>query len=306
MLHNSWKLLPIITLSVLASAHEIFHETLYPSWGQTFTIESTDFIEKTDHQELIIFSNARFGKCLALDGALQVTEQDEFFYHESFAHIPFYAHGRVRSVLVIGGGDGGMIRELLRHQSIEKVDLVELDDKVVSFSQKHLPFLSRNAFDDPRLHLFIQDGATFIKQTKNMYDLILVDSPDPVGEALSLFSEQFYQDCQRHLNKGGIFANQAGVPFMQPQELALVHKGLSKTFDYVEYFFTSIPSYVGGQMAFGFASDTRYRCKYKALKQRIEKEGLCFKHYNPQVHQASFAPSQFIVNILAKPQEIQR
>lgn len=285
------------SINILASA-DVFQETLYPSWGQSFAIEEILHEDQTEHQDLIVFSNEKFGTCLALDGAMQVTENDEFFYHEAFVNIPYYTHGNVSSVLVIGGGDGGIIRELMRHKDIQRVVLVELDEEVVTFSKKHLPFLSQGAFEDSRLSLHIADGATYIKQSDEQFDLILIDSPDPVGEALSLFTKEFYKDCQKHLKEGGIFVNQAGVPFMQPDELQLVSRGLKGAFTHSRFFYSTIPTYAGGQMAFGFASDSDYRMKTKEIAQRIKKEGLSFRYYNAKVHKASFASSEYIINLL--------
>ena len=172
------------------------------------------------HQRIRVFENARFGRVLTLDGVVQTTEGDEFIYHEMMAHVPILAHGAARRVLIVGGGDGGMAREVLRHRAVEHVTMVEIDAGVVEFSKKYLPSLSAGAFDDPRLDLVIADGADFVAQTDRRFDVAIIDSTDPVGPGEVLFTDTFYGRAKRCLAPGGVLVTQNGVPFMQGDELA--------------------------------------------------------------------------------------
>jgi len=280
------------------SDDQTFRETIYPSWGQTFTIDEVLYHNKTTYQDLIVFENQQFGTTMALDGAIQVTEKDEFIYHESLAHIPAFTHGNVKSALVIGGGDGGLIRELLKHSSIEKITLVELDEEVIRFSKEFLPFISFGAFDDSKVEIIIQDGSSYIKTCEEKFDLILVDSPDPVGEAMSLFTPSFYRDCKDHLNEGGIFANQAGVPFMQPEELTMINIALSEVFEHVDFFFSAIPSYAGGLMAFGFATNSSISLDDEKLSKQSSAIDHMLRYYTKDIHQSAFSKPKFIVDLL--------
>ena len=171
---------------------------------------------QTEHQRLRVFENARFGRVLTLDDVVQTTEGDNFIYHEMLTHVPILAHGSAREILIIGGGDGGMAREALRHENVARVTMVEIDAGVVEFSRQYLPKLSNGAFEDPRLDLVINDGAVFMRETERRFDVIIVDSTDPIGPGEVLFTDHFYGHAKRALNPGGILVTQNGVPFMQP------------------------------------------------------------------------------------------
>ncbi|MBS0627275.1 MAG: polyamine aminopropyltransferase, partial [Verrucomicrobia bacterium] len=230
---------------------ESYEESLYPHWRQVFEIKEKIYEEKTKEQHLLIFENEQFGKVLALDGIIQVTEKDEFVYHEMMTHVPLLAQGFVKKVLIIGGGDGGILREVLRHKSVEKAVLVEIDENVVVFSKNHLPMISQGAFNDPRVEVVIQDGCLFVKNSLEKFDVIICDSTDPVGPGAVLFTSEFYGDCHALLNEGGIFINQNGVPFLQIQELAETYKSRKTHFSEVGFYLGVVPTYVGGFMAFG-------------------------------------------------------
>ena len=156
-------------------------ENLHPDYAQSLRVGEMLYDSETDHQRLKVFENGTFGRVLTLDDVVQTTEGDNFIYHEMMTHVPILAHGAARRVLIIGGGDGGMAREVLRHDSVAHVTMVEIDAGVVDFSKQYLPMLSAGAFDDPRLELVIADGAGFIRQTAGGYDVIIVDSTDPIG-----------------------------------------------------------------------------------------------------------------------------
>ncbi|MGB1548679.1 MAG: polyamine aminopropyltransferase, partial [Alphaproteobacteria bacterium] len=230
-----------------------FEETLYPDFGQRLKISNVLHREKTDYQDLIIFENPQFGRVLALDGNVQTTEGDEFFYHEMLNHPAILAHGEVKRVLIIGGGDGGALREALKHP-IEKATMVEIDPSVIELSKQYLPTLSAGAFDDPRTELIIWDGTKFVAETDERFDVIIVDSTDPVGPAKVLFQEEFYTNCKRCLTERGILITQSGVPFLQGEEARDVHRRLRSLFADNGFLMVPVPTYVGGFMAIGWAS----------------------------------------------------
>lgn len=178
-----------------------FKETLYTKYAQSFEIDKVLYEKKTEFQNLSIFENEAFGKVLTLDGVIQLTERDEFIYHEMLTHVPIFSHGNIKTVLVIGGGDGGIVREVLKHKTIEKVVLVDIDRYVIELSKQYLPKISDGAFDDPRLEVVIGDGSEYVKTQEKAFDLIICDSTDPIGPALVLFTTEFYQNCHDALKK---------------------------------------------------------------------------------------------------------
>ena len=194
-------------------------ETLYEGYGQRFRMEKLLHEVRTEHQHLVIFQNPRMGRVMALDGVIQTTEADEFIYHEMLTHVPILAHGSVKRVLIIGGGDGGMLREVTKHAGVEHIAMVEIDGTVVDMCKAFLPNHSSGAYDDPRLNLVIDDGMRFVATTTEKFDVIISDSTDPIGPGEVLFSENFYQACHRCLNEGGILVTQNGTPFMQIEEV---------------------------------------------------------------------------------------
>ena len=194
-------------------------ETLYEGYGQRFRMDKLLHEVRTEHQHLVIFENPRMGRVMALDGVIQTTEADEFIYHEMLTHVPILAHGAAKRVLIIGGGDGGMLREVTKHLGVEHITMVEIDGTVVDMCKEFLPNHSKGAYDDPRLNLVIDDGMRFVATTQEKFDVIISDSTDPIGPGEVLFSENFYQACHRCLNEGGILVTQNGTPFMQLGEV---------------------------------------------------------------------------------------
>lgn len=176
-----------------------FTEQLHANYQLRLLVTQTLFQEKTAHQDLIIFENPVMGRILALDGVIQTTEGDEFIYHEMLAHVPILAHGQARRVLIVGGGDGGMLKQVLRHPDVEAT-LVEIDPGVIELCRKFLPSIGENAFDAPRARVVIADGAKYMAETEDKYDVMIVNSTDPIGPGEVLFSAAFYGDCKRRLN----------------------------------------------------------------------------------------------------------
>lgn len=280
-----------------------FKEEVTTHIGHALRIDRTLFEGEVDHQHLIVFENEQFGRLFALEGFIQVSTADEFIYHEMVTHVPVFAHGNAKRVLVIGGGDGGAIRELFRHQSIEHVTMVEIEASVVDFSKEWFPTISNGAFDDPRLNLVIDDGAKFVEETDEKFDVIIVDSTDPVGPGKVLFTPEFYAGCRRCLTDKGIMITQCGLPFLQPAELKTAHDNQAMSFgDKVDFFAIAVPAYSGGIMTLGYARAGGEEPSLEALRQRVADSGLSFKYYSPDVHQGAFATPAYVDHILSTGQ----
>lgn len=276
-----------------------FKETLYDAVAQEFRIDKLYFESKTDHQHLMIFHNALLGRVMTLDGIVQTTEADEFIYHEMMTHVPMFAHGSANRVLIIGGGDGGMLREVLKHP-VEQVIQVEIDQAVVDMAKAYLPNHSAGAYDDPRLNLVIADGMDFVRDSGEQFDVIISDSTDPIGPGEVLFTENFYSHAKQRLTTGGILATQNGVPIFQPDELITTRKRMSPHFEDMGFYCAPVPTYYGGFMAFSWGTDnTALRhTDIATLQARIAQTNLKAKYYNAAIHQACFALPQYMIDTL--------
>ena len=277
-----------------------FRETLYEGYAQALSVDEPIYQGNTGQQAVQVFRNRFFGRVLTLDGVVQTTEADEFVYHEMLAHVPILAHGAVRRVLVIGVGDGGILREIVRHAGIEEIVAVEIDPLVVELCRELLPNHSAGALDDPRLRLIYADGLEYLAQSQESFDLILCDSTDPGGPAASLFTDAFYRNCQQRLGASGILATQNGVPFLQPEELGGTARRLADNFADWGFFHAAVPTYIGGSMAFGWASNSEKvrRTDLETLRQRFAKSGLVTRYYTPEVHQAAFALPRYMLDLI--------
>ena len=278
-----------------------FEETLYDGICQQFRIDKLYYESKTDHQHLMIFHNAHLGRVMTLDGVVQTTEADEFIYHEMLTHVPILAHGHATRVLVIGGGDGGIIREVFRHPTIEHATQVEIDRAVVDMAVEYLPNHSAGAFDDPRLNLVIADGMDFVRNSTDQFDVIIVDSTDPIGPGEILFSAEFYESARQRLLPGGVMVTQNGVPFFQVGELQTTYRRLSPLFGDCHFYCAPIPTYYGGFMAFGWATDNKELrgTSVPILKERFNQASIACRYYNPEIHSASFALPQYFLDAIA-------
>ena len=280
-----------------------YQETLYEGYGQRFRIDKMLHEVRTEHQHLVIFENARMGRVMALDGVIQTTEADEFIYHEMLTHVPILAHGLARRVLIIGGGDGGMLREVAKHRDVESITMVEIDGTVVEMCKEFLPEHSKGAFDDPRLNLVIDDGMRFVATTEEKFDVIISDSTDPIGPGEVLFSENFYQACRRCLNDGGILVTQNGTPFMQLSEVQTTAKRMAGLFPDWHFYQAAVPTYIGGAMTFAWGacdSDSR-KLSLETLHQRFIGSGIVTRYYNPHIHLGAFALPQYVLQAINKP-----
>ncbi|QIQ41805.1 MAG: polyamine aminopropyltransferase [Buchnera aphidicola (Microlophium carnosum)] len=280
--------------------NKIWHEKLYCHFGQYFSIEKLLYKKKTPHHKVIIFKNSIFGKIMVIDDIVQTTERDEFIYHEILTHIPIFAHGSIKNVLIIGGGDGGILREVCRHKTIDSITMVEIDINIIDLCKKYFPNHSNNAYQDSRLKLIIDDGLNFTKKTQEKFDLIISDSTDPIGCGKNLFLSEFYFNCKNCLNKNGLFVSQNGVFFLQKNETILTYKNLKKYFYDVRFYQANIPTYYGGIMMFAWGSDNIELRKnsLKKIQSRIKYTKLSFNYYNDKIHISSFHLPQYILNAL--------
>jgi spermidine synthase len=279
-----------------------FIESLYDAWDQRLRIDELLYDSKTEHQRLIIFRNATFGRVMALDGIVQTTEKDEFIYHEMLAHVPILGHGAVKRVLIVGGGDGGMLREVVKHTGVEAITQVEIDQGVIDLCRQYLPNHSAGAFEDARLNLVIKDGLTYTQQTEARFDVIISDATDPIGPGESLFTEAFYAACKRCLNPGGVLVTQNGVVFIQMDEVVATARHLGPLFADWHFFSAAVPTYAGGIMAFGWASDNESlrRQPLEVIARRFQKAAIDTRYYTPEIHRAAFALPRFMLEAVGK------
>jgi len=278
----------------------LYTEKLYDGYGQSFEIDEVLFEQQTDSWHLIIFRNRFFGTVMALDGIIQTTEKDEFVYHEMLTHVPLFAHGDAKKVLIIGGGDGGILREVLKHPEVEQVTQVEIDQAVIDMCKEYLPGHSAGAFDDPRAKIVIADGMDFVQQEGDKFDVIISDCTDPVGPGEVLFSSDFYQGCKNRLNEGGIFVAQNGVAYMQVDEVVTTRRRLAPYFADQTFYAAAVPTYVGGVMtlAWGSDNDALRQVPVEVLQERFAASGMKTRYYNPAVHAGAFALPQFVLDAL--------
>ncbi len=280
-------------------------ETLFDELGIRINYRAKKVLleRRTAHQHLVLFEQPFFGKMLMLDGATQIAARDEFIYQEMMAHVPLFAHGRAREVLIVGGGDCAIAEEVLKHTNVRRLVQVEIDPAVIDFAQRHFPQFTRPVFADRRFESVIDDGMKYLKRTKRCFDAIIVDSTDPTGPGKILFSENFYAACQRRLNKGGVLVTQNGMPMLQPRELASSVTKFRRLFADAACYVAAIPTYIGGHMAMGWATDDRRlrAVSAKTLAARYRRAGsFATKYWTPDVHIAAFALPRFIADLVAK------
>ena len=209
----------------------------------------------SEYQTISVYDSEEFGRFFTLDGVMMLTEKDEFIYHEMMTHVPMAANPKIKNILVIGGGDGGVLRELSKYNQIEHIDLVEIDEQVVEICRKYFPGIACG-FDNPKVQIHYTDGLRFIRNIENKYDLIIVDSTDPSGPGEVLFTKEFYGNCYKALTDDGIMVNQHESPFYQEDANAMkrAHKRISLSFPFCKVYQAHIPTYPSGHWLFGFAS----------------------------------------------------
>ena len=283
-------------------------ETLFDDLGfrMTYAVDRVLYEMQTEHQHLVLFEHPFFGKMLMLDGATQVTSKDEFVYHEMMTHVPIFAHGNPREVLIVGGGDCGIAEEVLKHKSVRRLTQVEIDASVVEFSKEHFPEFTKPVLTNKRFDLIIDDGMNYVAKTDRRFDIIIVDSTDPLGPGKVLFSEKFYAACKRCMAKGGLLITQNGVPIFQAGELTATISRFRKLFADGYCYVAAIPTYVGGHMAMGWATDNikLRHASVKTIAGRYKKAGsFPTKYWTPEVHVAAFALPRFIADKVANAEK---
>lgn len=277
-----------------------FYEVLYPTYGQYFKVDEVLFENKTDHQHLIIFNNQQFGHVMALDGIIQTTEKDEFIYHEMLTHVPLFAHPEPKKVLIIGGGDGGILREVLKHKTIERVVQVEIDQSVIDMCKQYFPKHSDGAFEDERAEIVIADGMDYVKQASESFDVIISDSTDPIGPGEVLFTNDFYRLAKQCLNDNGIMVTQNGVCFMQMDEVINTAKRMGPLYQSQTFYTSPVPTYIGGVMTLAWATDDPELNKQSkaVIEERIKQSGIDTQYYNADIHVGCFALPQYVKKAL--------
>ena len=275
-----------------------FSEMQTPNVKFSIRVERQLYSGQSEFQRIDVFESPEFGRFLTLDGYMMLTERDEFIYHEMITHVPLAVHPKVKRVLVIGAGDGGVIRELVRYPEIEDIDLVEIDELVVEVCRKYLPQTDCR-LDDPRVHIHYEDGLKYIRSCEDEYDLILVDSTDPFGPGEGLFTREFYGNCFKALKDDGIMINQHESPFYAEDAAACqsMHKLIVESFPISKIYQAHIPTYHSGHWLFGFASK-----KYHPLRDldetRWNLRGLSCKYYTTTLHKGAFYIPAYVERLL--------
>ena len=275
-----------------------FSELHTPNVKISIRVDRQLYSEQSEFQRIDVYESSEFGRFLTLDGYMMLTEKDEFIYHEMITHVPMAVHPNVKKVLVIGAGDGGVVRELTRYQNIEQIDMVEIDRRVVEVCREYLP-QTACCFDDPRVQLTFADGLKFIRSRENEYDLIIVDSTDPFGPGEGLFTKEFYGNCYRALKEDGIMVNQHESPFYEGDALACkrAHKRIVESFPISRVYQAHIPTYPSGHWLFGFASK-----KYHPVDDLRAAEWTAFgietQYYTTKLHQGAFCLPAYVEKLL--------
>jgi len=271
-----------------------FTEKWAPDVHFSIQIRENIHQEKTTFQQIAFYNSKTFGKFFTLDGIMMANEKDEFIYHEMIVHTPLSVHPEIERVLVIGGGDGGSVRELTKYPQIKKIDMVEIDERVVRLCQIYLPQTASKLID-PRVSLYFEDGLAYVQNTKQQYDLIIVDSTDPIGPGEGLFTKAFYENCYRILTEEGILINQHESPYFDKEALEMqrAHKKIKTLFPIAEVYQAFIPTYPSGHWLFGFASK-KYHPIHDFKQATIETLLEETKYYNKDVHVGSFALPNYV------------
>ncbi len=261
-------------------------------------VKNVLYTGQSPYQKIDVFDSEEFGKFLTLDGLMMLTEKDEFIYHDMIVHVPMAVNPNIKRVLVIGGGDGGTVRELTRYETIESIHMVEIDKQVVDVCREYLP-QTAGKLDDPRVELFFENGLKFIRSHVDEYDLIIVDSTDPFGPGEGLFTREFYGNCYKALKDDGIMVNQHESPYYTYyiNSMKRAHKRIKEFFPIAKVYQAHIPTYPSGYWLFGFASK-----KYDPIKDLKEEEwnklGLKTKYYNTELHRGAFAIPNYVKELL--------
>ena len=273
-----------------------FSELHKKSGGLTLKIKKILFSGQSDFQQVDVFDTQLFGKVLVLYGSIMITEKDEFVYHEMISHVPLCVHPAPKKVLIIGGGDGGTVREVVKHPKVEKVTLIEIDKMVVDVCKEYFPEVSCE-FSNPKVEVLYDDGARFMAESKKKFDLVIVDSSDPVGPAEVLFQRAFYQNIYDRLEKDGIFIAQTESPFFNQETIKKVYRNLRAIFPIAEMYTGYVPTYPSGLWSFSFSSK-RYHPLKDLNRKYFADLKINTKYYNSDVHEAAFKLPNFAKELL--------
>lgn len=282
-----------------------FSERHTPNVKFSIRVDKQLYSGVSDYQRIDILESAEFGRFLTLDGYMMLTEKDEFIYHEMITHVPMCVHPNPERVLVIGAGDGGVVRELCRYPEVKHIDLVEIDEMVVQVCRRFLPQTACK-LDDPRVHIHFADGLKFVRRCEDEYDLIIVDSTDPFGPGEGLFTKEFYGNCYKALHADGIMVNQHESPFYEQDALAMqrAHKRITQSFPLARVYQAHIPTYPSGHWLFGFSSK-----KYHPVKDmdvcRWNARGLDTRYYTTNLHRGAFALPAYVEHLLEDMENIE-
>ncbi len=279
------------------------NETLYPDWGQRFRIVRELARVQSDFQDIVIFESETHGRVMVLDGIIQITEGDEFVYQEMLAHVPLLAHGAAKRVLIIGAGDGGVLRRVLQHRGVEHAVMVEIDGEVIRLAKEFLPRIAGDAWTNPRGEVIVGDGIDYVRRAPDAsFDVIIVDSTDPIGVGEVLFTDEFYDNCARILTAGGLIVNQCGVPFMQADELRETSLRRRQFFPHVGAYVAAVPTYVGGFMTLGWAAKQPGigSVDVATIRTRAGASGILgtTRYWTPEIHAAAFHLPPYIAEHL--------
>ena len=281
------------------------NETLYPSWGQRFRVVRELARVQSAFQDIMIFESESHGRVMLLDGAVQITERDEFVYQEMLTHVPLLAHGDARRVLIIGAGDGGVLRRVLMHSNVDRAVMVEIDGEVIRLCKEHMPQIGGSAWHDRRAEVIVGDGIDYVRRgAPASFDAIIVDSTDPIGVGEVLFTDEFYANAARLLSAGGLIVNQCGVPFMQSDELRETSLRRARHFPHVGAYVAAVPTYVGGFMTLGFAAKQPHldAVPRAGIEARARAAGILGKtrYWTPAIHEAAFWLPPYIAEQLPR------
>jgi spermidine synthase len=269
------------------------NETLYPDWGQRFRVKRELARVQSEFQDIAIFESHSHGRVMVLDGVIQITEGDEFVYQEMLTHVPLMAHGEAANVLIIGAGDGGVLRRVLQHKTVAKAVMVEIDGEVIRLAKEFLPRIAGDAWTDTRAQVIVGDGIDYVKRAADAsFDVIIVDSTDPIGVGEVLFTDDFYRNCARILTARGLIVNQCGVPFMQADELRETSERRRAFFPHVTAYVAAVPTYVGGFMTLGWAAKNAAltTVPVETIRDRAAQAGILGQtgYWTPEIHVGAF------------------
>ncbi|GFV15334.1 spermidine synthase [Trichonephila clavipes] len=279
--------------------------TLNGDQAMSIQVDEVLYEGKSQFQDIVVFQSNRFGRVLVLDNAIQLSELDEYSYQEMITFLPLNSHPNPKKVLIIGGGDGGAVREAVKHPMVESVTLCEIDEKVIEVSKKYLPFMAKG-FESPKLKVYIGDGAEFMRNHQHEFDVIITDSSDPKGPAVCLFQRPYYESLQKALKPGGIIASQGESFWFDRKLIAEMIKMCKEIFPVVDYGSSYVPTYPGGQIGYLCCStspDTNFRQPLNLFSVEVLKE-LNLKYYTPDTHRAAFALPKLIAEELGLDWEV--